>query len=1440
MQHTHSSVFILLASLFCYSQAWGAVYQVNQAAGTAAGSLYDAILTVNSSSGYTGVEFQVPQVTLDGGNLPVLNPGATLLTIGNPSQITVIDGQNSAAAFFVASGTATFLNLVIKNAQAMGGAGGVGSGGGGGGLGAGAGLLVYGNTHVTLSDIFFLNNTARGGSGGIYIPPELGGGGGGAANYGVLGQGGNAAGGGGGGGGFSPGAASGTGVQGGRGGGLLGGTGGVASQDGFAAGFEFFSGGGGGGVNANGGIGAGFGGGGGAGFSLTAVGGVGGAGGGGGGGASGGNGGFGAGGGGSFLNTPGLGGYGGGRGGSGGGGGAGLGGAIFVHESGALTLSYGAVGPSGVLEGNTVFGGQGMSGGLPGQALGSGIFIMGGNQSYRISSSRPITLSDTIGSNALFSSLHFESPVGATITLGGINTYSAQTVIGPSTTLSCSLDANLGINDGGSSTELFISNGGVLQLTGSSFASQRQITLDVSGQSSITLAEQAILGGLIGGGSQLVVGGGGTLTLTHLVNTYGGGTLVRGGSTLAISAAGSLGTGSVTLDNGTLATASDLGVTQGITLGAGGGTLSVSSGTPTYSGSIVGSALTLAGSGSFMFSGTNTYTGGTSIPSTVTLSIGAGDSIPTSGTIANQGTLSFVHPAGAATPGPINGAGSVQQMGTGILVLNNSNGYTGGTLLKQGTIQFGNAGSLGVGPLSASGGVIQPLASGLSLGNSIELNEGGTTIHLGSSPLTLTGDLSQSGALALTGSGLITFSGTNQYSGGTTISPPITLAISNADSIPSLGTITNRGVLSFVHTTGTATPGTILGTGSVKQMGTGIVLLNQSNAYTGGTTLTQGTIQFTNANSFGQGPITAGGGALIQWTGLSAAQLANPITLAGSTTIDSVSTPLTLTGNLSGLGPLFITGSSSVISQGSNASTALTTVSGNLVLEQSPFSGPIQVNGGGSLDCGNSSCGALTNAGSVQLSSLFSPFKVDGDYVQTGALTVTVQGDGSNTTLDVEGNMTLGGALNINARSGAYAKGQTYVLLNAPKPNTMTYTWTVNMPSFLDATVSYNADPQVVLTINSQSILAQIPEVKHHNPNAVLNYLRSITHIPNSELVALVDLLGLSSSNALTDALDQLHPALFGAFELLNTNTSSLVAAVFANRSAETCCAHLDAHCSCSSLSVWAQPLGFFYDQDQIKEQVGFHSTMAGIIGGVSYCTDWGLLSGLGGGYTSNHIEWKKHRGEGELNTGYFGLYTDYSNSSGYVEGSLIGSVDAEQGTRHIDFSSIDRKAHHRSHLWDLTAHLGAGSDFNCGRVFLGPFATFDYLLLHSPSFTEQGAGSFNLHVYERTAHRLRSEVGLAVSRSFQVGKRGCFAPKISLSGVNQCYLNKKHYKSNLINQEGTFEVRTFNKPIYLISPELDLSLLLDSGLGISARYRAEMNGQITVQKLDGRLEWFF
>ncbi|MEG4622018.1 DUF4347 domain-containing protein, partial [Microcoleus sp. M2_D2] len=291
--------------------------------GTVAGTLSKAILDANALAGddtitlATNVNVTAVMKTLVNSNINF---------IGNNFSVS---GNNGFRPFFVKSGIVNFQDLSITDSVARGGQ----TGSAGGGAGMGGGLFIYDGT-VSITNVTFSNNQARGSGNfaGLY------------SGGGIFGNGATAFGGGGG--------LFGSGVNNPGGGpGGIGGYGGTGNYGGFggtAPGGAGGFGGGGGGTNGGTGGAGGFGGGGG--------GGVGGPGGFGGGGGFNGNGGYGGGGG-----TPGFGGAAG-----NGGGGAGFGGAIFIR-TGSLTLN------NATFTGNAAVRGTGAN---PGQAKGGAIFAM--------------------------------------------------------------------------------------------------------------------------------------------------------------------------------------------------------------------------------------------------------------------------------------------------------------------------------------------------------------------------------------------------------------------------------------------------------------------------------------------------------------------------------------------------------------------------------------------------------------------------------------------------------------------------------------------------------------------------------------------------------------------------------------------------------------------------------------------------------------------------------------------------------------------------------------------------------------------------------------------------------------------------------------------------------------------------------------------------------
>ena len=570
------------------------------------------------------------------------------------------------------------------------------------------------------------------------------------------------------------------------------------------------------------------------------------------------------------------------------------------------------------------------------------------------------------------------------------------------------------------------------------------------------------------------------------------------------------------------------------------------------------------------------------------------------------------------------------------------------------------------------------------------------------------------------------------------------------------------------------------------------------------------------------------------------------IILVANISIDvATNNKLLLISNITGTTGLSITGPGIVVLLGDNDYEGGTQVNaGQLYVDGSitGLSPSVVVNPGGLLG-GMGIVGNVTNHGVVSPGDIgvIGTLTLTGHYLQgaDGTLNIRVDAVGNTDLLDIAGVAMLDGTLNVTALPGTYVLGTSYTILSSGGGFNTKFA-TLNLPPFL--AISYDPNQFVILTVIPVPPVPSLAgrHVNHHNPQQVYKYLLEIDQNPDPGLTTIIDNLIPLSNEALTRALDQMHPAIFGAFDLLNTNTSSMIASFLTRHMADICCQHCDADCCIGNAHVWFQPFGYFYDQDRIGEQVGFEANTEGVITGFNYSFNNGISIGAGAGYSNGYIHWKHHRGKGTVNSGYFGIGADYACEPLYLEASLVGGINSYHAKRNIKFNTIDRHAKHTRNGYDWTAHIGGGGDIRIGAFYLKPYSNVDYLYLYQKRFTEHGAGTLNLSVNGRRANMLRSEVGLSITRSFYSGPGRCWMPTIFISGINECYLRKRHYKSRFEGEELSFEVRTFNKPIYLVSPGFDFTFMIDDDASLSLRYSAELNSQIATQKGDVRFEWFF
>ncbi|EBL5546293.1 autotransporter outer membrane beta-barrel domain-containing protein [Salmonella enterica subsp. enterica serovar Kentucky] len=355
-----------------------------------------------------------------------------------------------------------------------------------------------------------------------------------------------------------------------------------------------------------------------------------------------------------------------------------------------------------------------------------------------------------------------------TLTLSGSNSYTGGTTISGGTLVASNVE-ELGTGD--------VTNNATLELnTGGDFINN------------------------IGGTGRVEKSGDDTLTLSGS-NTYTGGTLINGG-TLVASNVEALGTGDVT-DNATLA------------LNTGG----------TFDNAISGSGQVVkSGDETLTLSGTNSYTGGTTISggtlvATNVEALGSGD-------VTDDATLELN--TGGTFDNAISGSGQVVKSGDKMLTLSGANSYSGGTLISDGTLVASNVEALGTGDVTNNA--------------TLALNTGGD----------FTNNISGSGQVVKSGDDTLTLSGANSYTGGTTISGG-TLVATNVDALGT-GDVTNSSTLEL--NTGGTFDNAISGSGQVVKSGDETLTLSGSNTYTGGTLISGGTLVATNVDALGTGDVT--------------------------------------------------------------------------------------------------------------------------------------------------------------------------------------------------------------------------------------------------------------------------------------------------------------------------------------------------------------------------------------------------------------------------------------------------------------------------------------------------------------------------------------------------------------------------------------------------------
>jgi len=417
----------------------------------------------------------------------------------------------------------------------------------------------------------------------------------------------------------------------------------------------------------------------------------------------------------------------------------------------------------------------------------------------------------------------------------------------------------------------------------------------LNGNVTINVASgMATLNGIISGSYSVTKTGGGSLVLKG-TSTYTGTTTISAGS---IELGGATANGSVA---GNIVNNSALIFNYGTF-------------NKTYAGVISGTGEVIKwGSGKLTLTGTNTYTGLTSIWGTFQVGNGTRGSISNTSNVVLQsspvGVLRFEPGDNTTFSKVISGAGRLELDGgtsNYFLYLTANNSYSGTTTVERGRVSMGNNTTTGT----------------VGTGNVILSTTNTFIVFRRSNAYSYSGVISGSGGIDHVGPGTTTLNGVNTYTGITYISGG-TLALGSSGSIEQSSQVhffANNTILNIsagnkkiknINTNGTTThtgcevilgtrtltigtsggtdgsgsyAGKITGTGTVYKYGTGTLTLSGASTYSGTTYLYGGVTVFSALNNFGTSALRIYDNATLRWASGNTADISARIS-SGNTSL---------------------------------------------------------------------------------------------------------------------------------------------------------------------------------------------------------------------------------------------------------------------------------------------------------------------------------------------------------------------------------------------------------------------------------------------------------------------------------------------------------------------------------------------------------------------------
>lgn len=639
--------------------------------------------------------------------------------------------------------------------------------------------------------------------------------------------------------------------------------------------------------------------------------------------------------------------------------------------------------------------------------------------------------------------------------------------------------------------------------------------------------------------------------------------------------------------------------------------------------------------------------------------------------------------------------------------------------------------------------------------------------------------------------------------------------------------------------------------GSLTKFGAGTVYLTGTNSYSGGTTVSAGTL--TGDSTSLQGDIVNAAAVVFdQATDGSYADI-----MSGTGTLSKENTgALTLSGD--------------------NTYTGTTTVNNGALLVNGSLTSDVTVMANGLFGGAGSTTGAVTNFGSIAPGDIVGPSfgtLTVGSYTSEpgSTLEIDVNGAGTGDLVAATGTATLNGG-NVDVFAGGviedYARRTSYNIVTADNVTGTFDGVSINMAALTPVLV-YDDPSLVELLLVRQVDIATLAAARTKNQRAVSGVLTEASQAAFSgELADLLDLfvVGMSAEEQQA-ALDEIggqkiHTAIpmvsFGQIEafqgavgnrmgnLHRANQGALAkrdpldGVMLAMAGDVTDLGPLDEKGQ-TDRNLWAHLYGVNGNVDGDQNAVGYDYDIYGAAFGVDFPVAKGINLGFTAGISTADIDTDIH--DSAETKGYLaGIYGNYEKGAFYTDAQVTYAYNDYETTRRITVGPITERAtgDYNGDEWSVAAELGYAA--KAGKVNVQPFIGSRWIRLNDESFTEKGAGDLSLDIDGRTTESWTIFPGLRANLPITTKSNILFVPELSVKLIREMGDDNDVVEATLTGAPAAGSFRVEGVETSRTSVELGASLRVyaTEKLEVYVDLASAFNGGSTSNSLTGGMKLFW